>query len=289
MKRTVNLVILLFVIQLVRAQSPVQKGNKIAYIDSNGKIVNEGMFKRGTPFSEGLAAVDVAGAGQKPKWFFIATDFTIQIPYGYDSVGQFSGGLCPIKKDGLWIYIGTNGLIRIDAKFTEAGNFIQGKAKVKDENGVYLIDTLGEKLTNQYFEDISTWNESFFGGLPKREPFWIVMNYAGETVLKDSFYGVWPSDDHTICVNRLGGYRFVDNKGNLLYGKAFLEAGPFSQGWASVRFENDWFLMDETGKIKKDLRMKGSVMMRGAITPAINYNGNAGFLDRKANWIYQTP
>jgi hypothetical protein len=290
MKHTLHVFLLLLMLTTtVQGQSPVQLGEKIAYIDSNGTVVNRDMFRRGTPFSDGLAAVDVAGKGQKPKWFFIATDYTIQIPYGYDTVGQFTGALCPVKKGDSWFYIGRDGLIRIDAKFHEAGNFRHGLARVKDDNGVYLIDTLGEKQTNQYFEDISTWNDSVFGARPKREPYWILMNFEGAVVLKDSFYGVWPSEDHTICVNRLGGYRFLDYQGNLLFGKAFLEAGPFSQGWASVRIENDWFLMDGQGRVKKDLRLKTSVLMSGAMSPAINYNGKTGFLSRDANWIYRMP
>ncbi|MHB1278303.1 MAG: WG repeat-containing protein [Bacteroidia bacterium] len=289
MKRSAYLLICLFSILGTQAQSPVQMGEKIAYIDSNGTLINQGMFKRGTAFSDGMAAVDVSAAGNKPKWFFIHTDFTIAIPYGYDSVGQFVGERCPVKKNGSWFYIGLDGLIRIDAQFTEAGNFIQGRARVMDQSGVYLIDTSGLRLTPQNFEDISTWNDQFFGAKFFGEPFWVLMNYDGQTVLNDSFYGVWPSDNETVCVNRLGGYRFVDHKGNLLFGKAFIEARPFSQGWASIRMENDWFLMDERGKIKKDVRMKTGIRLNGAMTSALNYNGKVGFLNRQANWIYTTP
>lgn len=289
MKQSIFLIPMLFTVLLIRAQSPISQGDKIAYIDSNGTIINEGMFKRGTPFSDGLAAVDVASEGNKPKWFFIRPDFTIALPYGYDTVGLFVGNFCPVKKDGSWIYIGREGLIRIDGKFLEAGNFIHGKARVKDNKGVYLIDTLGNRLTPFYFEDISTWNDKVFGAKAAGEPFWVVMNYAGKTVLNDSFYGAWPSDNGIICVNRLGGYRFVDSNGKLLFGKAYMEAMPFSAGWASIRMENNWFLMDERGKIKKDLRMKEGVCIDGAMTPAINYNGKAGFLDRQGNWIYRLP
>ncbi|HCS21329.1 MAG TPA: hypothetical protein DIW47_12345 [Bacteroidetes bacterium] len=289
MKRSACLLVCLISLLSIHAQSPVQMGEKIAYIDSNGSIINQGMFKRGTPFSDGLAAVDVAAEGNKPKWFFITSDFSIAIPYGYDTVGQFVGEICPVKKDGKWFYIGRNGLMRIDAQFTEAGNFIGGKARVKDAGGVYLIDTSGLRLTPQNFEDISTWNGQVFGAKYFGEPFWVLMNYDGQTVLNDSFYGVWPSDNGIICVNRLGGYRFVDKKGDLLFGKAFMEARAFSQGWASIRMENDWFLMDERGKIKKDVRMKAGVRLNGAMTAAINYNGKTGFLNRQANWIYRTP
>lgn len=289
MKRSIYLLVCLVSIVGAQAQSPVQMGDKIAYIDSNGTIINQGMFNRGTSFSEGLAAVDVAAEGNKPKWFFITTDFTIAIPYGYDTVGQFVGERCPVKKNGSWFYIGRDGLIRIDANYNEAGNFIGGKARVKDESGVYLIDTSGVRLTPQNFEDISTWNDQVFGAKSFGEPFWVLMNYEGQIVLNDSFYGVWPSFNGTVCVNRLGGYRYVDLKGKLLFGKAFMEAGPFSEGWASIRMENEWFLMDERGKIKKDLRLKSRVMISGAMTYALNYNGKAGFLDRRANWIYRLP
>ncbi|MBI1223283.1 MAG: hypothetical protein GC180_11815 [Bacteroidetes bacterium] len=284
--KTFAFLLSLFFCTSLLAQTAVQAGDKVTYLDEDGTVLNSNMFKRGTSFSEGLAAVDVSHAGEKPLWFFIGTDYSVKIPYGYDSVGNFHHGLCPVKKEGIWFYIGKDGLAVINEDYSEAGNFHNGMAVVTGRNGTFIIDTLGHPACFGFYEKISQIGDSCFGALPKGEQFWSLFNLNGDTLLNDSFYYVAPSIGGQVLVNRLGGYRFLNKKGDLLFGRAFLEATPFSNGWACIRQEDDWFLMDEQGKVKKDTRLKSPVRMQYPLTPAQNYNGKYGVLNLEGNWVY---
>lgn len=276
---------LLLIYSFVGAQAPLQVGDKVNYIDSLGDVVNAGMFKRGTAFSEGFAAVDVSHAGEQAKWFFIGEDFTVKIPYGYDTVGLFNGGLCPVKKGDAWFYIGNKGLVQIEAAFLEAGNFHEGIASVKDENGVFLIDEKGERITATYFDEISSLEDSVFGAKAKGNEYWSLYHLNGKVILQDSFYYLEPSPNGLVCVNRLGGYRFLNRKGELQFGRAYLDARAFSEGLACVRMEKNWVFIDEQGKVQGKTELKQGVILSGALTPAMNYNGKWGLLNRKGIWV----
>lgn len=272
--------------QLLRAQTAIQTGEKVTYLDETGKVVNSGMYKRGTSFSEGLAAVDASHDGESPKWFFINSEFKVHIPYGYDSVGLFKDGLCPVLKNGVWFYIGTNGLAAMDGEYIEAGNFHQGYAIVKSYNGAHIIDTKGNRIGVGYYKEISSLGDSCFGAIGKADAYWSLFHFNGDTLLKDSFYLVAPSVSGPVLVNRLGGYRFVNLKGEIQFGRAFLEATAYSNGWTSIRMENQWYLMDRKGKVKKGLRLKAPVQMQEPLTPALNYNGKYGALNLKGEWVF---
>lgn len=279
------LAVLLFSTTLLWAQMPLQAGGKVNYIDSLGHVVNSGMFKRGTAFSEGLAAVDVSHAGEDPKWFFIGEDYSVKIPYGYDTVGLFNEGLCPVKKGDSWFYIGTNGLNSISANYHLASNFSNGTAKVKDENGAYLINLTGERISPIFYEEISSLQDSVFGAKGKGNAYWSLYHLDGSVVLEDSFYYVEPSANGIICVNRLGGLRFVNRKGELQFGRVLLDAKAFSQGLACVQFERNWVFIDEKGKVYGKTELKQGVCLTGSMTLAMNYNGKWGILNRQGHWI----
>jgi len=279
------LAILVFASSFSWAQVPLQAGEKVNYIDSLGEVVNSGMFKRGTAFSEGLAAVDVSHEGDNPKWFFIGEDFSVKIPYGYDTVGCFNEGLCPVKKGDSWFYIGTDGLIEIAESYQSASNFSAGYAKVQDENGFYLIDIKGQRISPTYYEAISSLQDTVFGAKGKGNPYWSLYHLDGSVVLEDSFYYVDPSDNGLVCVNRLGGYRYLNLEGELQFGRAFIEAKAFSQGLACVRTEKNWVFIDEKGSVFGKTELKQGVCLSGPMTLAMNYNGKWGILNHQANWI----
>ncbi len=279
------LFILLMCSALTWAQVPLQVGDKVNYIDSLGNVINSGMFKRGTAFSEGLAAVDVSHEGEKPKWFIIGEDFKVRIPYGYDTVGQFSAGLCPVKKGDTWFYIGINGLSQFSATYESASNFINGYARVKDQNGSFLIDVQGERISPTFYEEISSLQDSVFGAKGKGKSYWSLYHLDGSVVLEDSFYYVEPSANGLVCVNRLGGYRYLNQKGELQFGRAYLDARAFSGGLACIRLEKNWVFIDDQGKVQGKTELKYGVRLNGAMTLAMNYNGKWGVLNRQAKWI----
>lgn len=285
MKQSIFCFFILLLSVPARSQYPVPMGEKIGYIDSTGKLINSGMFSNGTPFSEGFAAISLSSGDEASRWFFIADNFSVTIPYGYDSTGLFHEGLCPVKKNGNWFFIGTDGLSRIRGPFEEASSFRNGFARVRDKKGVYLIDTEGRSYFQGKVDDLTGVQDSTLGVRPKGQKFWLLMNLRGDTLMNDSFYAVFPGKE-LICVNRLGGWRYYSKKGEMQFGRAFLEATPFGIHYACIREEGDWFLLDRQGRKKQGIRLKSPVNFNATLNPAENYNGKWGYLNQAGEWIY---
>ncbi len=268
--------------ELAYGQYPVKFGDRFGYIDSTGKMVCEGRFSVATRFAEGYAAVQVGG---KSRWFIIDASMKVAIPYGYDSVGYFSEGRCPVLMNGTWMYINKQGLFTTAEDLEQAGSFRNGMARVCRKGSCYLIDTAGKRLTPEY-RDISLPEDSVFAALPTGSTYWLLLHLSGDTLLNDSFSYLSAPSGKVVMAIRKGGYRYLDLQGNTLFGRTYLEATPFGSQYACVREDRDWFLMDRKGKLNKRIRLKAAVVLDSPLNKAQNYNGKWGYLSRNGTWIY---
>ena len=151
----------------------VSKGDRIAYIDENGKLLKPFDFISGTHFSEGLAFVlgtdsaiscidtamnivfalpaveraeifedGLAAVKVGDKFGYIDRSGKNVIPCTFDVVTPFSEGYAAVAnfvsiKDSLilkWNYIDKKGKVVIENKFDDALPFHMGKAAVRNEN-----------------------------------------------------------------------------------------------------------------------------------------------------------
>lgn len=157
---------------------------KYGYTDHQGAMVISPQFDHASAFHEGLATVRTGR-----KWFFINEQGQEVITLdssilGIIEVGQFSEGLCPIRKTTIldkkptrkYGYLNTDGKLAIPAVFDGAGPFQNGIAIVDSlnledyrpgqEGGIprdrALIDTQGKLLTPYIFRRITPFNEAGF-------------------------------------------------------------------------------------------------------------------------------
>jgi len=112
---------------------------KWGFVDRTGKQCIPAIFDDVHPFSEGLAAVKVAG-----KWGYISLDGAIRITPLFDEVGDFFSGFAPASIGGKVGYISQTGQWIIPAQFVvahvdggpmSAGNFKDGLALLVIRDG----------------------------------------------------------------------------------------------------------------------------------------------------------
>jgi hypothetical protein len=130
---------------LIAKKTYVEGALKIDYgfINSEGFVVIEPQFYEAGRFSEGLAAVDIAG-----KWGYIDVNGNVIMEPYFDDAGIFNEGIAPVEIDGKWGYIDIHGDIAIEPQYEDAGIFSEGLAAVKigekwgyiDRNGNIIID-----------------------------------------------------------------------------------------------------------------------------------------------------
>lgn len=110
------------------------RGEKVGFIDHNGKVIIKPQFSSTCSFSEGLACVR-RGDGETGAWGFINQSGAAVIPQQFGEARSFSEGLAAVKNsDGQWGYIDKTGALIIKPQFDLAYDFQSGLAEVVVDN-----------------------------------------------------------------------------------------------------------------------------------------------------------
>jgi hypothetical protein len=138
------------------------------YIDKRGRLVfttNYGTrgYGNGGSFSEGLA--DVRLGDTSAKYGFVDKTGKTVIPFIYDSVTPFSGGLAVVSVDGKYKTINIDGKEVAQLNYEYVGGFSEGLATFSNVKGatneIGLIDNTGKKLVLLPYD----WVDSFSEGI----------------------------------------------------------------------------------------------------------------------------
>jgi len=206
------------------------------YTDRDGLITIPFQFDAASPFSEGLATVR-SGA----RWFFIdesgkeafAIDTSI---IGIIEVGQFSEGLCPIRKTTIlnkkatrkWGYLDTKGRLAIPAVFDGAGPF---------QDGLAIVDSL----------NMADYRPGQTEGLPYEHG---LIDQQGNAVTACEFQRIFPFNEAGFAevIHASTGRRaLIGRDGSVLTGKYYDKLQALGGGMAA--FEgNGWRLFDYQGR-----------------------------------------
>ena len=120
----------------------VKVGEKVGFIDRNGKVIIEPQFQGARDFSEGRAVVAVSVDKYKQDYIDEAGKFVITPQF--DAARDFSEGLAAvgigffgIHGDGehKWGFVDKSGTMIITPQFQEVQNFSEGLAAVKNTQG----------------------------------------------------------------------------------------------------------------------------------------------------------
>jgi hypothetical protein len=205
------------------------------------------------------------------KWYAynLATKKTIlkdlEVPgEAYGVHPNFTEGLFPITRNGLWGYADANGKIVIPLKYTQANSFYHGWALVVQVGSVhFFIDKAGKKMPGLE----TGWAEDFYEGVariqtsedsPKGEQIHYI-NTAGKVVftpeLPDFFaHGNMKEGLAAVC-NKDKKYGYIDKSGKLvipyqfdLVDSKFPSPLAFANGKATVKKDGKVITIDKTGR-----------------------------------------
>jgi hypothetical protein len=120
-------------------------GVAVAELDSGEALID----KAGKTVASGYKIVDLVTAGRVPasrddKEGYLDPHGEIAIPFLYESVRSFSGGLGAAKQNGKWGYLDREGRVVIPFAFDDAGPFADGLAPAKLGPRTGFIDTSGK-------------------------------------------------------------------------------------------------------------------------------------------------
>ncbi|MDX2305945.1 MAG: WG repeat-containing protein [Microscillaceae bacterium] len=140
----------------------VTKGNVIGFLDNQGNPITPMIYHYALDFSEGLAAVAIAGQG----WGYINTKGQIVISLGYSSAFSFHEGLARVETplEGLG-FIDTQGQRVIPFQYEMAEDFMEGLAAVKTGGKWGFINRSGHTVIPAIYDKV--FDEGFIDGKAK--------------------------------------------------------------------------------------------------------------------------
>jgi hypothetical protein len=192
---------------------PIKEYGQWGFINSEGHKVIKCQFDEVGQFSEGLAGVLIDSA-----WGFIDTTGKVIIEPKFYKVSKFSDGLCnvTIQRDSTFqnAFIRKDSSIAFKTKHRNISRFAYGRATVKINDEVCVIDTTGEIVFNTHYP------------------------YGGGSPLQDGIVHVWHGDST----------KYFDREGRLLLNLDGMGHDNFEQGIALVRKDNKAVYINKKGE-----------------------------------------
>ena len=210
-------------IQQSSAQQSFSSGNKWGLKNAKGQVIVKPFYDAiYFPFSEGLVAVSLKG-----KQGYMNTAGVVTIPLKYTEAQSFSQGLAPVNIDadyendipGKWGFIDRTGKTAIPFVYDYALRFSQNMAPVRKGEKWGYINRKNEVMIPFDFDDA----QYFSSGLAP-----VLLPPA-----EGSLTGEWV---------------YINAQGKITIRNGYDEAKPFSEGFAIVVKNDNWGMIDSTGK-----------------------------------------
>jgi len=226
---------------------PVRNQVRWGFVSRAGELEIPFRFERARPFSEGLAAVRMAGL-----WGFIDLAGEMVIKPQFDEVEGFSEGLSLVRLCDRYGYIDHSGHYVINPFYGQAVPFAQGLAFVAGDDGPYLIDR-EERVQITGFDEVALFSEGMAPARPDGESRWGYIDPAGKLVIGARFRFAQPFSDGLALVRDRKGYGWIDRQGKVVLRQGRYRVGEansaFANGLAAVRVEDRWGYIDKQGRL----------------------------------------
>ena len=226
----------------------------------------------------------------------------IVIPPRFVLSSQFSEGLAWVRTETFVGFINQLGNVAFELRDSFSMGFKDGLAAVATHTGWGFIDKTGRFISTKRYVQV----ESFSDGLAAvaegrwQEAKYGFMNKTGEVAIPLRF-DPRPGQLESMSLSRFTEglapvmfgklYGYIDNKGNTVIPPIFHEAGPFSEGLASVTTaDGQKRYIDKSGLFVIKLTSgRGGVFNDGLATLAVEIDGRTkmGYIDRTGKTIIE--
>ena len=146
--------------------------------------------------------------------FYTKIDTTFKFRLKFDWMDDFYDGFAAVKLNGKWNFINTNGQFLSQQWFDDAGDFSNGLAAVKLNGERNFINTEGKLLSQQWFDEAWVFKEGY--AEVKLNSKWNYINTEGRFLSQQWFDYAGIFKKGLAEVNLNGKYYFINTEGELL-------------------------------------------------------------------------
>ncbi len=261
---------------------PVQVGNKWGYVNLTGDNVIAAQFTKAGYFSGDLAPVVTADGdayfidtkGNKKQvvqgvenirelgliengifsvfdgktWGFYNSDS--QHLFGeYASSSSIGNGIAAVKTGNKWSLVNRDGNAVSDTTYdgvvSDEKNvvFRNERLFVYDDLSYYLIDSDGNKISDNKYEDARVFNDTTFAAV-KTGNKWGFIDKDGNVVIEAQFEDARSFSNGLAAVQMTGKWGFIDTTGKMVIAPQFDDAKDFNnKGCVFVKVDDTWKLL----------------------------------------------
>ncbi len=234
------------------------------------------------------------------KWGFIDRTGKVVVPARYSRVGEFSGGLAPVKVDGTyaagskgkWGFIDRTGKEVIAPRFDWALPFREGRAGVQVGDKWGFIDTTGELVITPQFESVGRFSEGLAAVCEKGLNGFV--GPGGEYRIRPRFASADSFSEGlaVVRVNDTSPWQYIDRTGAtaLTLDPDIERAFGFAEERAPVSIGGKWGAIDRSGKLVVEPRYDQldwfvSGRARVSVRRSVEVNGSKRSIGTKSGYI----
>lgn len=231
----------------------VQTNEKWGYTDMKGRKVITPQFVYAGPFAFGVAPIiDADGQayyidenGNKK--------IVVKNVEHIEMLGLIENDLFSLFDGEDWGFYNPKGEM-IFGKYKEVSSIGNGVAAVKTDDKWMLVDSKGNELATDRYDSVIEdekgvvcRNDRIFA---EKLGYYYLIDSAGNPITDQKFENADVFNSSGYAAVELGGrWGFVDLEGNVVIEPQFEEAKSFSNGLAAVKKENQWGYIDESGSV----------------------------------------
>jgi hypothetical protein len=272
---------MLGLVLLTGCYSPSDDGHRIyGYVDSHGRLAIEPAFLDARSFSEGLAAVQVAGG-----WGYIDRDGRWVIPPRYSAAAPFAEGRAAVSDERrLWGYVDTTGRVVVPPRFKRASRFIDGRAYgLLPDGQVESIDRDGRTAASTVAKE-----HAALGDVSMESDGDWSSSGADPDVTLDRRRADRALVEAAIASNRLPvsvkvdgdtGVGYDDLAGRRVIEPTFKEGGPFIEGLARVRSAEGYGFIRPDGSVAVPPQFDSALLRFSEDRTLVVSDGRAWLID----------
>jgi len=189
----------------------------------------------------------VAVKNQENKWGFINEKYEVAIPFMYDYAMNFSMNLGWVKSDGKFHCINKDNEIVFSTDYDEVHPFKEGSALFIKNNKYGFVDLTGKVVVEPVYDNASDFSDGL--ARVKKGGYFGYIDYNGFVVIAFEYID---ASDFSNGIAVVENKYFINKQGKMLFeNKKFSRAMPFSEGLAAVSQARPYVFgyIDTTGKL----------------------------------------
>lgn len=241
---------------LVEDRCRVRNDSMWGYFDGDGRPITGFRYTVAKDFSEGRAAVR-----EGLKWKLIdlqGREIGDLAGLGIDTLGQFSDGLCWFKRGNKYGYLDASGKVAIDAAFGLALDFKCGRGRVVVNRSTVLIDRSGKIISEEgKYQRIDDFNSDCLAlaNISGNAKTYVLLDTDGKQLTPLEYEEIGTFGEGFAPVRRNGLFGLINRQGKEVIPPRYERIRPVSHGLAAAMIPNSrkWIFMDTSGRqlIKK--------------------------------------